>query len=843
MRALAKRGRLGRVLIPALLLAALLVLCSHPLAGAASDVWGNVGPSPQLGDGGIAGRYPLTNYSLDQHFDAVEASLTGGVDVSGVPAMIAWFFASLIWLATNFLANLLITLFGFAFSLDLVNGSQATGGEGALAPVSQAIHAIYSDVFGAPWLVLAIAVAGIWAMWKALVQRRYSETAGALGLSLIYVVLALFFVAQPGTTIGSVSKWTNQMSGAFLSISSHGSPSSARQAKEDTANQLFDLLVFKPWVVLNFGGLEHCVRAGTGSGDSDPASVAVRPLSSNPERDAALARRLQRGTEVTADGKVCINNANKYAHRFLRYGLGAPEKDERDREYDALNDGDASDLPDAGRSGYRLGVADKPVTDAMEEGGQFQRLLLALVLFVGELGAVLLLGSLAIGIILAQVLLLLLLAFSPVALVAAAIPGRGHDFFKGWLQKLGGYLLRKAAYSLILTIVLAVNGALATATAQLGWLMSFGLQSLFFWAVFLQRKTLADSLIGIATGPGAPGREGTLRVLGVYAGARMGSRALRPLRRSGRSGGGGAGGLFGRRGGPGGAGSGGPRRAPLFGTSDSAPVGGGVPSLDAPGPKEQQRSAARSGEAAQRNAGSPARASAAGSKAPPAEGVAAKDVPRRPRHSNKKKTPPREAGQEKTKAPALPSGRASSHPGARRSARPPPLRRRGRASPRSCAPSASAALRLAGRRRGSRASLTPPPSPLRPSASAAAAKAVPDERGATSRRRGPRAHRHRRSCRRGGGGDRHDDGDPRLGDRLHRRGRIGGRRPGDQDGGPRDSGQAPAHLPARRAAVRRRLGLPRLDRIPGVRPRRLCRGQPLGLRRPDADRDGARKRM
>ncbi|HXS45966.1 MAG TPA: type IV secretion system protein [Solirubrobacterales bacterium] len=667
MRVLAKRERLGRVLIPALLLAVLLVLALPQLAGAASDVWGNVGPSPQVEDGGIAGRYPLTNYSLDQHFEAVEASLTGGVDVSGVPAMIAWFFASLIWLATSFLANLLITLFSFAFSLDLVNGSQATGGEGALAPVSRAIHAIYSDVFGAPWLVLAIAIAGCWAMWKALVQRRYSETAGALGLSLIYVVLALFFVAQPGTTIGSVSKWTNQMSGAFLSISSHGSPSSARQAKEDTANQLFDLLVFKPWVVLNFGGLEHCVRAGTGSGDSDPDSVAVRPLSSNPDRDAALARRLQRGTEVTADGKVCINNANKYAHRFLRYSLGAPEKDERDREYDALNDGDASDLPDAGRSSYRLGVADKPATDAMEEGGQFQRLLLALVLFVGELGAVLLLGSLAIGIILAQVLLLLLLAFSPVALVAAAIPGRGHDFFKGWLQKLAGYLLRKAAYSLILAILLAVNGALASATAQLGWLMSFGLQSLFFWAVFLQRKTLADSLIGIATGPGEPGREGTLRVLGVYAGARMGGRALRPQRRAGRSGGGGAGHLFGRRGG-GGAGSGGPRRAPLFGTSHSTPVGGGYPSLDAPAPSQQPRPAARSGETARRDAEPSARATAAESGASPARDAAPKDAARRKRRRRSREasppeTPPREADQEKTKGARAPQREGKQPPG------------------------------------------------------------------------------------------------------------------------------------------------------------------------------------
>ena len=551
--------------------------------------------------------------------------------------MIAYFLASILWLATSFLANLLITLFNFAFSLDLVNGSAATGGEGALAPVSRAIHSIYADVLGEPWLVLAVAIAGMWAMWKALVQRRYSETAGALGLSLIYVVAALFFVAQPGATIGSVSKWTNQMSGAFLSISSHGTPSSARQAREDAGEELFDLLVFKPWVVLNFGGLEHCVRAGTGDEDSDPVSVPVRPLSSNPIRDATLARRLQAGTEITADNKVCVNNANKYAPRFLRYSLGAPEKDERDKEYEALNDGDASDLSDAERSGYRLGVADKPATDAMEQGGQYQRLLLALVLFVGELGAFLLLGALSIGVILAQVLLLLLLAFSPVALIAAVIPGRGHDFFKGWLEKLAGYLLRKAAYSLILAVLLAVNGALASATAQLGWLMSFGLQSLFFWAVFLQRRALTDSLIGIATGPRAPGRDASLKLLSIYAGGRVAGRLSRPMRRKGRS-------MMGRSdralGGLVGAGGDGPdgprrpRRAPIFGTSYSAPVGSGAPPLDSPSSAESSPppSAGKASETSGSSAASSPRGTAAaggaagkkrGSRKRPAEGQGA----------------------------------------------------------------------------------------------------------------------------------------------------------------------------------------------------------------------------
>ena len=669
-----QRGWGGR-LAWMLALAGLIVLLAPAIAGAASDVWGNVGPSPQLGGEGLAGRYPLTNYSLDQHFDAVEASLTGGVDVSGVPPMIAYFLASIVWLGTSFLANLLITLFSFAFSLDLVNGSQATGGAGALAPVSRAIHSIYADVLGEPWLVLAVAIAGIWAMWKALVQRRYSETAGALGLSLIYVVLALFFVAQPGTTIGSVSKWTNQMSGAFLSISSSGSPSSARQAREDAGEELFDLLVFKPWVVLNFGGLEHCVRAGTGDEDSDPVSVAVRPLASDPGRDAALARRLQSGTEITAGNKVCVNNANKYAPRFLRHSLGAPEKDERDREYEALNDGDASDLPDAERTGYRLGVADKPATDAMEEGGQYQRLLLAIVLFVGELGAFCLLGSLSIGVILAQVLLLLLLAFSPVALIAAVIPGRGHDFFKGWLEKLAGYLLRKAAYSLILTVLLAVTGALQSATAQLGWLMSFGLQSLFFWAVFLQRKTLADSLIGIATGPKAPGRDASLKLLSVYAGGRIAGKLARPLRRGARSVGGRADRLIG-----GVAGSDGKatarQRAPLFGTSHSAPVGG-APPVDGPAAAERRRApaASSSSEGAAKDPGAKASTSP-----PPGGAATAKGTRRRKRPSAEERAatgrkPREEKTEKKQRAGARPTQDEGRQQAGQRGASQPPVRK------------------------------------------------------------------------------------------------------------------------------------------------------------------------
>jgi hypothetical protein len=516
--------RRWRPILLALALAAALIALPHPHAGA-SDIFGNVGPASQLPGGSLVDRYPLGHYYLDTHFDAVSASLIGGVDVSGVPPMIAGFLANALWEGTAFLAKTLISLFTFAFSLDLLNGSRSTGGAGALAPVSLAVHSIYANVFGQPWLVLAVTVVGMWAMWKALVQRRYTETAGALALSLIYLIVALAFVAQPARTIGSASHWTNQMSASFLSIAGNGSLGGAGQAKQEGADQLFSLLVYQPWAVLEFGGTEHCVKDGTGSSDSDPISVPVRPFSSDPSRDVALSRRLENGTAIHADGKTCINNVNKYASHFLPYSGGS---DERNAEYDALNDGDPEKLPDADpskeRGSYSVGIADKPATDAMEEGGQYQRLLIAVVIFVCELGAFILLGALSVGVILSQVLLLLWLAFAPVALVFAVIPGRGHDFFRNWLMRLAGLLLRKAVYSLILAVLLAVNAALASATSQLGWLMSFGLQGLFFWAVFFQRRQLATRILGASVGNEASGDSNPGRVMAYYYGTRTAGR-------------------------------------------------------------------------------------------------------------------------------------------------------------------------------------------------------------------------------------------------------------------------------------------------------------------------------
>jgi hypothetical protein len=559
-----------------------LVLLAHPGA-LADNVMGNISPAPQIPPGGWVGRYPVERYSLDQFFPAISVGVFSGVDASGVVPMIAYFGALILWGITCFLANGVILLFGLAFNLNLVTGN-GTPGSGALAPVSQAIHTMYTSTFGTPWLIAMVALVGCWAMWKALVQRKYTETAGALGVSFLFFLLAIGIVTQPERTIGPASKLTNELSTAILSVTNEGSATTEEKAKVGASNQLFELLVLNPWTVLEFGGLEHCAKVSHGKA----TSVAVRPLSSNAARDTELAAQLEHATEVTTEGKTCINNRDKYATHFLQYPL---ESKARAAEHAALEHGDDEDLPesDSGqKSGtYPLGPADEPAAEAMGKSGQYERLLLAIVILVGEFGAYLLLGALAAGVILAQILLLTLLAFAPVALLIGIFPGRGHEFFKNWLAKLCDYLARKVVYSVILAVVLAVCQALDDATSNLGWLLAFALQAAFLWTVFLQRNRLTKDLIGGIAGPRAAG-DSTNRLANLYYASRL-TRLMPSLPKlPKRSGGGSSGEPTAGGHGPGGEpeGGGGEGEGGTPPPMGGAPAGGGSPSGGAPGEEE-----------------------------------------------------------------------------------------------------------------------------------------------------------------------------------------------------------------------------------------------------------------
>ena len=208
-------------------------------------------------------------------------------------------------------------------------------------------------------MVAAILVAGIWGIWKALVQRRYTETAGALAVSVLFVLIALFFVYQPERTIGEASRWTNTLSLAFLSGANRGSLDDPQQAKRQVADHLFETLVYRPWVVLEFGGLRHCVDTDRLDEDGFPRPVGPH----DPARD------------------VCRDHLQPGSRRARRLRATVPAPAGRVGGAQGRVRGAAQGRGTAGSTGSSPATGStrptRPAVDIQQAGGAFQRLTFA----------------------------------------------------------------------------------------------------------------------------------------------------------------------------------------------------------------------------------------------------------------------------------------------------------------------------------------------------------------------------------------------------------------------------------------------------------------------------------
>src|ERR1044072_334426 len=184
-----------------------------------TDILSNISPQSQL-NGGLIDKYPLSAFSLDYHVEGPEVTDTDlgpidvptGISTGDIPSLILQVLASIIWAITSFFVHLTIVLFSWAFSLDLLNGQN-----GAMAPIGRAIKNLYSGSLGTEWFIAGITALGIWATWKMIGQRKMAEGFAGIGKSLVFVLIAMFFVFQPQQTIGQFSAWANSLSVLFLS--------------------------------------------------------------------------------------------------------------------------------------------------------------------------------------------------------------------------------------------------------------------------------------------------------------------------------------------------------------------------------------------------------------------------------------------------------------------------------------------------------------------------------------------------------------------------------------------------------------------------------------------------
>jgi hypothetical protein len=424
-----------------------------------SDLLGNVLPQSQMPGDSLMDKYPIGAYGLDFQIDTG----TAGLDVTSWPAVagqfvIAWGFA-----ITAMIMTLMIRLFLWAFTLDLVNGN-GRAGSSALEPVSMAMQNLHNVALGHWWIVIAILLAGMWGTYVGLAHRRTSELFAGLARSVVFAVIAMTLLYDPQGTIGTASRAVNQFSLQLLSGASgrRGDPAHAQQR---VADDLFKDRVYRPWQVLEFGGMQTCADWDRKDKDGFPKPVPPSNAAADTCRDTA-----------------------EYAPRYLRQPMGS---DERKHEYDALKDGEVPTPPDPQFAGWHVSKGDAGAVDAQQEGGTLQRVGMAAIVLTGMWGTIFVLGFLILAALLVQMMMLALLAFTPVALVLGMVPGFGHRLFEGWGKALlVAVLLMKPTYALALGITLGISSAITLGMSSLGFLLAFIVTGAFWWGLIGYRKNL-----------------------------------------------------------------------------------------------------------------------------------------------------------------------------------------------------------------------------------------------------------------------------------------------------------------------------------------------------------------
>lgn len=384
--------------------------------------------------------YPLSRYELDQHVDAGLTNLSGTVDA--IPHAIA----AILWSIDRHVVEWTIKLFGAAFGVDaLAAGSPLRI---AVSSTARQLHAHVAQ----PLLTTAIVVAGLWSLWRLLVQREYADGVGKLAATLGYCLICLSIVLAPAATIGTLATSARQASSAVLAATLPGSGSTVASRVTDG---LRASLIHEPWILLDFGATSHCVNAG-----GDPVESAG--LNAN-------------GSARAPRGATCIDT-RPLAARFLAHDPGS---DERNEAFTTLDDG--SDLE---RRAVRIQTG----------GSGYDRVAIALGLLIAACGAILLIGGLSLGMIAAQLYALVLLACAPIALLASFLPGHGHYIVRTWLGQLVGACLRSVVYCLYLSIAVSLSIALSRAGSVVGSVGVLTMQATLWWGLAIYGRGLSKRL-------------------------------------------------------------------------------------------------------------------------------------------------------------------------------------------------------------------------------------------------------------------------------------------------------------------------------------------------------------
>jgi len=371
-------------------------------------------------------------------------------------------------------------LFDFAKAMDRVTITvyQSAAGEGILSWLQNAADKLISGIGNAiyfPYLAVVVIIAAIWLAWQGLIRKRGTRTIEGTIWIVVACAAAVWLIGRPadftGLGKGVSDGISTALNTAFAHLPSPGQASCLPVGRNDpqispasysytsggtvvdqNANELWTVLVCKPWLDGEFGTTSFATAGG-------------RPTAVN-----AYGRQLLWAQAIAANEQPTA--ALVQAKQAAYAGIASTIKQR-----------DVSIYP-------------------LFQGKQWTtRLEIAFTALLAAVVAGLLVLLISVTLILLKLGFLLLLIVGPFFLLVGTHPGFGRVVAVRWFEMLVGVLLKQAAVALALSVLLYCYALImGTADDVLPWALKILMITLVTVAVFIYRKPFQHLFAAVGYG-------------------------------------------------------------------------------------------------------------------------------------------------------------------------------------------------------------------------------------------------------------------------------------------------------------------------------------------------------
>ncbi len=455
----------------------LVGLCNQGSSGIVGDLNNICQPSvpqPEQATGGIdamveppgagaGGRTLYDNYGVAGQFWAAH-----GLQCSDMTSLIGNNVAGMVFDAAKSIDRVTITVY------------QSAAGNNILTWLQDAVDKLISALGNAiyfPYLAPVVILGAIWLAWQGLIRKRATRTIEGTLWMVVACVAAIALIGRPAAFTGVGTTVSNGVTGvlntAFSKLPApassnclpvqQGDPqsvagnfafTSGNALVDENANELWSVLVCKPWLYGELGSTAYATGAG---------------------------------------GQQTV--VNKYGRQLLW------------SQAIAANETPSTALVNAKQSTY-TGIANSmqqqdPAVYPLFQGNQWTtRMEISFAAMFAALVAGLLILLIALTLIVLKLGFLLLLVAGPFFLIVGTHPGFGRVIAIRWFEMLVGVLMKSAAVAIVLSVLLyCYSLIMGTADTVLPWALKILMIALVTVAVFIYRKPFSHlfSAVGYGT--------------------------------------------------------------------------------------------------------------------------------------------------------------------------------------------------------------------------------------------------------------------------------------------------------------------------------------------------------